>query len=240
MVKIILAWDAFGFEGYDKVVLEELRPYIDMVKVGGIATTTRLANGNLVADEIRAFAHDNLDLPVMWDSKIHDIADTAKGAAENIVADRVHMLTFHTTMSDAAIQGVISACEQGGTIGLGVSVLTDLTPEECALRFNASPPSLLHLLVKNAKKLGMKGLVCSAQDLLSLKHGDLHEGMTVVTPGIRPAWASPDDQVRTATPLEAARAGATHLVIGRPILAPPSSMTSVDAVLRIKEELAAA
>lgn len=92
---------------------------------------------------------------------------------------------------------------------------------------------------RDAKIAGCDGIVCSPQELDLLgKQKELGD-LLKVTPGVRPDWASAGDQKRTMTPAEAVKAGATSLVIGRPITKPPAGVgTSVDAAQKIANEIA--
>ena len=88
---------------------------------------------------------------------------------------------------------------------------------------------------------GADGIICSPRELPWLEKIISPRPFARVTPGVRPQWAAGDDQKRTLTPSEAIRAGATQLVIGRPILRPPSSIkTPVEAAKRILDEISEA
>ena len=88
---------------------------------------------------------------------------------------------------------------------------------------------------------GADGIICSPRELPLLNAIATPKPFARVTPGVRPGWAESGDQKRTLTPGEAIRAGATQLVIGRPILRPPASIGSpVDAAKRILDEIAEA
>ena len=246
--QIMLAWDRPTFAPVDEMLLEELAPYIGGVKIGLQAMTTFSEHADeYQSDTLRAFVKDCLGethgkKAVMWDSKLHDIGNTVEAAGRNITdpATHVDMLTFHTTISDEAISTVVRLCDDFDTLALGVTVLTDLSPEECVVRYGDKPEVVVPRLVKNAKKFGLRGLVCSPQELTALSEVGLLEGMTTVIPGIRPLWAYAHGQKRTMTPSEAAQRGARWIVVGRPILQPPGGMTPVQAAQRIFEELQAA
>ena len=242
MTKIMLPWDKDSFTIKDQTMLLSLAPHIDGVKIGLQAMTTPLAGGGYVADALCIFIKNNLgDLLILWDAKLHDIGNTMLAAAKNIVDDLVHMMTFHLSASDQAIRNVVTTCGQDGTLALGVTVLTDLSPEECLVRYGATPDVVVPRLVKNAKQFGLRGLVCSPQELKTLQKAGLLADMTTVIPGIRPLWAQKNDQVRTMTPVEAARAGANWIVVGRPILDYPADKGGPIAAARlIREELDAA
>jgi len=89
-------------------------------------------------------------------------------------------------------------------------------------------------LAELAKSAGLDGIVCSPREVAMLR-SDLGDGFKLVTPGVRPDWASADDQKRVMTPLEAMSSGADYLVIGRPITA---AKDPASAAARIAAELA--
>ena len=92
-----------------------------------------------------------------------------------------------------------------------------------------------------AKSAGVQGIICSPKELLILHSHRIAKDLLKVTPGVRPEWAAANDQKRIMTPAEAIRAGATHLVIGRPITKAPESIGSmVNAADLIAEEIAGA
>ncbi len=223
--QIAFAWDKDTFTAQDSQLLESIAPHIGAVKIGLQAMTSHPEDETYtVADCVRGFTKDNLGLQVAWDAKLDDIDNTAAAAARNIVGNVVHMLTFHTTMSDSAIRQVVQICQEANTLPLGVTVLTDIGPEECLVRYGGTPEKVVERLVRNAKRLGMRGLVCSPQELSTLSKAGLLDGMTTFIPGIRPTWAQMDGQKRTMTPGEAAKAGAKWIVVGRPILNYPIDM----------------
>jgi len=86
-------------------------------------------------------------------------------------------------------------------------------------------------LARMAVAAGADGVVCSPREVARLR-AELPAGTLLVTPGVRPAGADMGDQKRTATPGEAVRAGATHLVVGRPVLSAPDPAAAAAAILR--------
>jgi len=90
-----------------------------------------------------------------------------------------------------------------------------------------------------AKEAGCNGVICSPKELEFLRREPALASMLMVTPGVRSAWAAVGDQKRVMTPAEAIKAGASFLVIGRPITQPPVEIGSpVEAAQRIAEEIA--
>jgi len=96
---------------------------------------------------------------------------------------------------------------------------------------SASSPDQVKRLGKLAARSGLKGLVCSPLEVANLRR-ELSADIQLITPGIRPAGQSgADDQKRVMTPREAAQAGSTHIVVGRPILQSPDPVEAARAIL---------
>lgn len=156
---------------------------------------------------------------VFLDLKFHDIPNTVWGAVRSVLDLDVDMVNLHIPAGKKAIQGAREILDQAksSTILLGVTVLTSMEEED--LR-DLSIQGSLKDVVKSYGKLGLDaglhGLVCSAQEVADLKK-DLGN-FIAVTPGIRPGGqAGQDDQKRTMTPAQAAKAGSDYIVVGRPI-----------------------
>ena len=121
------------------------------------------------------------------------------------------------------------------TLLLGVTVLTSMDEKQLAgIGVPAAPMRQVELLAKLAAGTGMRGLVCSPLELPCLRR-ELGGEIALVTPGIRPKTATLDDQSRVMTPAEAADAGASFIVVGRPIL---KAADPVAAARAIRAELA--
>ena len=172
---------------------------------------------------------------VMLDLKFHDIPNTVAHAVGAAVDMGVSMLTLHAGGGREMIVAARKACEDSPTRLLAVTVLTSMN--ETMLRNDvgiaASPEETVRRWAQMAVESGAHGIVCSAQEIGVVREV-VGSDPLIVTPGIRPAWASTDDQQRIMTPKDARVAGATHIVVGRPILkhADPS-----EAVRLILEEL---
>lgn len=114
---------------------------------------------------------------------------------------------------------------------LAVTVLTSMDQEQVnAVGIGQSPGSQAELLGRMALDTGISGFVCSPQEAAAIRRLAGPEG-TVVVPGIRPAGGAAGDQKRIATPAEALRNGASHLVVGRPITQAPDPAKAVEAIL---------
>lgn len=158
---------------------------------------------------------------VFLDWKLHDIGATVEKAAANLAEAGCDLLTVHARpqVMAAAARGVAGS----GLKVLGVTVLTSLTAEDLiADDHSLSPADLVERRVHQALDAGIDGVVASPHEAARVKALAAEAGrddFLIVTPGVRPEGAALDDQARAATPEAALRAGATHLVIGRPITA---------------------
>lgn len=231
---LILAYDRSTFSADDQHELEMLSPYFDLVKIGLEAMMAKNEDGESIADLVSAFTGE-LEKQSMWDCKLHDIGNTVERAIRNIAEGRpsIKLLTLHATMSDQALKSAANACLEADIMPLAVTVLTDIDEEQSGFRFGRTPADAVDAFALNAHRAGINGLVCSPKELERVRD----TGMTTVIPGIRPQWAGADDQQRIMTPAGAARAGAHYIVVGRPILQPPKTMTAVEAARLICEEL---
>jgi len=179
---------------------------------------------------LQLFAADGMDLArelkadgrkVFLDWKLHDIGATVEKAAANLAASGCDLLTVHARpqVMAAAARGVAGS----GLKVLGVTVLTSLTAGDVAADDHSlSPAELVELRVRQALDAGIDGVVSSPHEAARVREIAVAAGrpdFLIVTPGVRPAGAALDDQARAATPETALKAGATHLVIGRPITA---------------------
>jgi orotidine-5'-phosphate decarboxylase len=158
---------------------------------------------------------------VFLDLKFHDIPNTVAGAITSAAALGVSMLTVHasggTKMLRAAAEAA-SSCSSKPII-LAVTVLTSLNDEDLQeLGLPVGVADQVLRLAGIARNAGCNGLVASAHEAASIRR-NLGEGFPIVTPGVRFAGDEVGDQARVVTPNEAIRAGATHVVMGRPITA---------------------
>ena len=175
---------------------------------------------------------------VFLDLKFHDIPHTVARAVAVAVHLDVQMLTIHTSgglammrAAERAAHEVSTALGQAPPLLLGVTVLTSLDDAALAeVGVNRPAAAQVEHLARLAVRAGLRGLVCSPQEITRLR-GVLPPGVQLVTPGIRPLGADPGDQKRTLTPPEAIRAGADWLVIGRPICAAPDPVAACRAIL---------
>jgi orotidine-5'-phosphate decarboxylase len=176
---------------------------------------------------------------VFLDLKLHDIPRTVERAVESCLAYGADLLTIHAQGSVAMVEGAARAARRagGGTKILAVTLLTSLDRSDLdRLGIGRSVEDEVLALGRLATGAGADGLVCSPREAAALRAA-LGPDPILVTPGVRPSGGAVGDQKRVATPADAIRAGATHLVVGRPILEAPDPRA---AALAIRAETDAA
>ena len=181
---------------------------------------------------------------VFLDLKFHDIPHQVEGAARSAAASGADMITMHTVggraMMEAAQRGAEEgAAEYGGDVPatLGITVLTSMSSEALAETGVERPlPEQVAALAQQAKIAGISGVVASPQEAATLREM-LGPEAFIVTPGVRPAGSDLGDQSRVATPAAAFEAGASHIVIGRPITEAPDPVAAFEAIARELEGL---
>ncbi|MBN2848460.1 MAG: orotidine-5'-phosphate decarboxylase [Coriobacteriia bacterium] len=208
-----------------------LRGHVDWVKVG---MTLYYANGPAIVRELRS-----LGFKVFVDLKLNDIPHQVEGAARALTRVGADMITVHASggraMLEAAVSGAASAAAKFNTAPpavVAVTVLTSLDADGLAeVGVDRSPAEQVALLAASARDAGLSGVVCSPEEASSIREL-LGPDALVVTPGVRPTGTESGDQARVATPAEAVAAGASHLVIGRPITAAPDPVEAVKAIVK--------
>jgi orotidine-5'-phosphate decarboxylase len=172
---------------------------------------------------------------VFLDMKLLDIDNTVAKGVENIVKMGVSMLTLHAYPK--AMQAAVEAARGSDLCLLGVTVLTSMDGKDLLeAGYHHDPRTLVAKRAEQARAAGMGGIVCSAAEAAAVR-AVVGRDMAVVTPGIRPAGGDPGDQKRVMTPADAIRAGASHLVVARPIVAAIDRKHAAQAIL---EEMGAA
>ena len=170
-----------------------------------------------------AFAHElrSLGKMVFQDWKLHDIGAQVEGAARSVAEGGCDLLTVHAEpqVMRAAVKG------RGGhdTRILAVTVMTSLSDEDLQeIGYSARAADLVETRVRQALDCGVDGVVSSPLEAARVKEIAVEAGrpdFLIVTPGVRPAGGDLGDQQRVATPAAALQAGATHLVVARPVVA---------------------
>ncbi|MGA3054770.1 MAG: orotidine-5'-phosphate decarboxylase [Candidatus Korobacteraceae bacterium] len=178
---------------------------------------------------------------VFLDLKYHDIPNTVAAAVRSAAELGVSMLTVHASggskMLRAAVEAASHSPAKAKPMVLAVTVLTSLSDADLQeVGIGGNVLSQVLRLGALARAAGCGGLVASAQEARELRRA-LGEDFAIVTPGVRPAGASAGDQARVVTPKDAIAAGATYLVVGRPILEAPDP---AKAAQQIANEIAAA
>lgn len=171
---------------------------------------------------------------VFLDLKFHDIPNTVAGAVRSAARLGARMINVHAaggpamlTAAREALEGVANPPQL-----LAVTVLTSMDQAQLqASGIGRSPAEQVELLARMALEAGIRGFVCSAEEVSRLRALTGREGV-LVTPGIRPGGAALDDQKRIRTPAEALRQGASHLVVGRPITGAADPAAAAEAILR--------
>ena len=167
---------------------------------------------------------------VFLDLKLLDIDNTVRAGVRSVRGMGVRMLTVHAY--PAAMRA--AAVEAGDMIVLGVSVLTSMDDADLAeAGYAEGAETLVARRARQAREAGIGGVVSSAREATRVRE-IVGPDMAVVTPGIRPAGADRGDQKRVVTPGDALAAGASHLVVGRPITEADDPR---DAAQRITEEM---
>lgn len=170
---------------------------------------------------------------VFLDLKLHDIPNTVAGAVRSAAALGARMLTLHAAggpemlkTARAALEGLAAPPEL-----LAVTVLTSMDRSQLdAIGVSQSPAEQVSRLARMGTEAGIRGFVCSPQEVGALRELTGPAGVLVI-PGIRPAGAEIGDQKRIATPAEALREGASFLVVGRPITQAPHPAQAAEAIL---------
>jgi orotidine-5'-phosphate decarboxylase len=231
--KIILAWDEIEWSPEDQILLKSLLPRVGAVKLG-LATMTAEQSGVCLASLIRDFVHSEGG-KVFWDAKFNDISTTVGKAVANASNSKVWGISIHTS---AGTESLSSAVKHKGSSNIfGVTVLTSLSESESKKIFNREAKNVVIEFANILIKEKADGIICSPQELHALREHNLTSSLITIVPGIRPTWATQDDQQRILTPKEAVLAGADYIVIGRPITKPPNGMTPLQALDKIIEEI---
>ena len=213
-------------------LVKELRSVAGMFKVGSQLFTA--AGPQIVRDIIA------LDSKVFLDLKFHDIPHQVAGAARSAAELGVSLFTIHASGGREMMRRAVDAVAEVGneTAVLAITVLTSIDANILAqIGVNSTPSESVLRLVKLAEASGVDGVVASAQEIKTIRDAIPNPNFLVVTPGIRPAQNESGDQKRIATPAAAISAGASYLVIGRPIT---SATDPVAAAQQIVTEMQAA
>ncbi|WP_342453126.1 orotidine-5'-phosphate decarboxylase [Jiella mangrovi] len=190
-----------------ETIVETLGDSVTFYKIG---FQLALAGGLPLVGELAASGKR-----VFLDMKMLDISNTVEKGVESAAELGASMLTIHAYPH--AMRAAVKAASGSALTLLGVTVLTSLDDQDLtASGYQTTIRDLVSLRVRQARDIGMGGVVASPAEAAEIRQvigGD----MAIVTPGIRPAGSDSGDQKRVATPAGALDAGASHLVVGRPI-----------------------
>ena len=227
--KLIIALDVeTPREALDLV--KQLHSVAGMFKVGSQLFTA--AGPQIVRDIIAQ------DSKVFLDLKFHDIPHQVAGAARSAAELGVSLFTIHASggseMMRRAVDSVNEVAAKGGTRSaiLAISVLTSIDATILnQIGVNSTPSESVLRLVKLAEAAGVDGVVASPQEIETIRQTVSRPEFLVVTPGIRPAANEAGDQKRVATPSAAIAAGASYLVVGRPITGAPDPLAATNQII---------
>ena len=201
-------------------------PHVSTVKIG---LELYLRYGPAVVATVRGGS----GVRVFLDLKLHDIPNTVAGAARAVAKLRPEILTVQAAGGSEMIKAAVAAVPD--TIVAAVTLLTSIGDQDLGQLGILGPVSdAVRRMAVLAVAAGARGLVCSPQEVAAVR-AEVGPGIMLITPGIRPAGATSDDQARIATPADALRAGADLLVIGRPITRaadPGAAAATIAASLR--------
>ena len=226
---IIAALDVPSAEQAWKLA-EQIAPAVGAFKIG---KELFVSAGPDIVRRVRATGAS-----VFLDLKFHDIPNTVAKAVAAAVRLDVQMLTIHTSgggemmrAAEKSAQDTAKSLGRSAPLVLGVTVLTSSSDETLA-EIGCEPDTETQVvrLAQLAVKSGLRGLVCSPLELVALRKV-LPAHIQLVTPGIRTGAEKADDQKRTLSPREAMAAGATWLVVGRPIYAAENPRAAAEKIL---------
>jgi len=213
--KLIVALDVDNRERAEELV-DILSPVVKIFKVGSVLFTRC---GPSIIDYI-----NSKDCRVFLDLKYHDIPNTVRCAIESAMDLGIFMLTVHIQGGREMLKAAIEAKKQKTNFYIvGITVLTSDAVE------NAKDEVLKRARI--AHDSGLDGVVCSVHEAATVRNS-CGEKFIIVTPGIRPKSYQSDDQKRIATAQEAIKAGANHIVVGRPIIQAKDPLAAAKEILK--------
>jgi len=172
---------------------------------------------------------------IFLDLKFHDIPNTAGRAVATASRLGVDLCTIHAAGGTEMLQACREQC--GDMRLLAVTVLTSLAQEQLkSIGITLPVPVQVRSLAELAQGAGIHGIICAPTDLEPLS--DIPRDFLRVTPGIRPAGSAAGDQKRIMTPRRAAQAGASHIVVGRPITQAANPADAAEKIIAELEEAA--
>ena len=206
-------------------MLAKLRGSLEWVKIG-LQMYVRYG-----APFVREVA--DMGFKIFLDLKLYDIPNTVASAVKSLKGLPISMLTIHTEGGREMMRAAFDAAAETNPdlLVLGVTVLTSFNADGLAeTGVQRAPAEQVELLARLAVSSGLKGLVCSPLEISALRK-IIPADVALVTPGIRPAGSSADEQKRIMTPLLAAETGSSYIVVGRPILKAENPAEAARAII---------
>ncbi len=224
--KIILPLDV---DSLDKAfdLIDKLHPYVGMFKIGFELITAGLA------PKIISYIKEKGSY-VFYDGKFNDIPNTVGNAAKAASKLGAKIFNIHASAGKEAMKAAVE--NKGEAEVFVVTVLTSISNDDSQIIFGNSSEGKVLQFALHASLANCDGIICSPQEISSLRALSQLSGLKIMTPGIRPEFSQVNDQKRVMTPAEAIKAGADYLVIGRPITQ-PDGMTQEEAALKVLEEV---
>jgi len=206
--------------------------------MGGIKLGLEFFNANGPSGVRQVIQHGER---LFLDLKLHDIPNTVAGAVRAVVPLAPYLVTVHAAGGGAMMRAALDAAGETATKLsqprsriIAVTVLTSLADGDLQATGQKGPMlDQVRRLTQLAQESGIDGVVCSPHEVAALR-AECGPDFLLVVPGIRPNWAAAGDQKRVMTPGEALRAGASYLVIGRPIT---GAENPADAARQVEAEL---
>lgn len=222
--RLIVALDVPGIIEA-RAAIDELGDAVSFYKIGHqLAFAPSRENGLQLAQDLVAEGKQ-----VFLDLKLLDIDNTVAKGVESVAGMGMSMLTLHAYPK--AMRAAVAALGDRDLTLLGVTVLTSMDDADLAeAGYAGNARELVAKRAQQARDAGMGGLVASAQEASMIRE-IVGSDMKIVTPGIRPSGADVGDQKRVMTPADALRAGASHLVVGRPIMAASDRRAAAEAII---------
>jgi orotidine-5'-phosphate decarboxylase len=222
--RLIVALDVSSAAAANKIVAA-VGNSAHLFKVGMQLYT---AEGPAVVRDLISSSHR-----VFLDLKYHDIPNTVAAAVKEAANLGVRMLTVHAAGGAKMLRAAVQAAESTNpqTMVLAVTVLTSMDNHDLEMTGISDQVEDQVLRLANVAVMsGCHGVVASAREAAILRR-ELGKHFTIVTPGVRPAGAEHGDQARVVTPAEAIHAGATYIVVGRPITDAPDPAAAAQAIV---------
>ncbi|OAJ70905.1 orotidine 5'-phosphate decarboxylase [Methylobacillus sp. MM3] len=222
--KIVVALD-FAEAKQALAFVDRIDPTLCRVKVGKELFT---AEGPRFVEELV-----KRDFGVFLDLKFHDIPNTVAKACEAAAKLGVWMLNVHASGGRAMMEAARNAIDKSSQQPLLIAVTVLTSMDQAALNEIGISGNLQDQVLRLAlltEQAGLDGVVCSAQEATLLRQ-HVKQNFCLVTPGIRPAAASKDDQSRIVTPADALQQGSSYLVIGRPITQAVDPLKALHAII---------